>query len=397
MYTDFVLNGRGHGEVAEYLEEVRFNPGMLRPYLAPDKQGRVRRFVTINTGRKKWNNVTGRSEPEYKAVLVEDLMARGIYSPAFNATSLRKEAWINMDRTVIMAARERLRAWTDLEAASSLSGFDGMGTLTHEYEAMNDPGEAVVDMDPFTDGRNDAPAFLLRSVPLPVTHADFSFSERKLAASRNSGSPLDTTMMEVAGRRIGETVERTLIGTVTGVSYGTQSSGVTAHDGTSKVYGYTNFPWRTTKTDLNTPTGANSDDVFTDVIEMRELMYANKFYGPFVLYTSTGYDAWLDRFHMVGTAAQGLASGTRTLREAIKAIEGINDVRRLDYLTSGYQMILVQMTPDVVQAINAMEVTTVQWEEKGGLKKCFKAMCIKVPLLKAPYNQVSAIVHATTS
>jgi len=44
-----------------------------------------------------------------------------------------------------------------------------------------------------------------------------------------------------------------------------------------------------------------------------------------------------------------------------------------------------------------MEVTVVQWDSRGGLRKNFIAMCIKVPLLRAPYNGVAPIVHATTS
>jgi hypothetical protein len=148
-----------------------------------------------------------------------------------------------------------------------------------------------------------------------------------------------------------------------------------------------------TKTDLNTPTGANPEAIKQDVIEMRETMYSNGFFGPFVLYTSTGYDAFLDDdyFRSGSTAVQ------RTLRERIKDIDNISDVRRLDYLTSGYQMILVMMDPTVAQAINAMDITTVQWDSQGGMRKNFKVMCIKVPLLKAPFNGVAAIVHGTTS
>jgi hypothetical protein len=296
-------------------------------------------------------------------------------------------------RLLCVRPAQRLRAWADLSAANSYGGFNGMSKLTLEYESMSDPGEAMVDMDGLSDGRNDSPLFQLRSLPLPITHADFWFSERRLAVSRNSSTPLDTTMAEAAGRRVAEMIERTLIGVETGVTYGTQSGGITAHQGTSTVYGYTNFPYRLTKTDLTTPTGSNPEAVMQDVIEMRELMYSNGFFGPFMLYTSTGYDVFFDNdyFRTGSTAVQ------RTLRERLMAIEGIQDIRRLDYLTSGYQMIMVQMTPDVAQAINAMDITTVQWESQGGLRKNFKVMAIQVPLLRAPYNGVGAIIHATTS
>lgn len=371
-----------------------FDPGFLRPYLKRLKpNGPYHRVVKVNTGRLVWDKAIQDYVLEKKVVPVANLMAQGIFSPTWNATSLRKEEWINLDRAVVMSTRQRLRAWTDLAAASSLSGFNGMSKITHEYEAMTDPGEAVKDMEGITDGRTSSFQFKLRSIPLPITHSDFWFSERRIAVSRNSGTPLDTTMAEAAGRRVAEMVEKTIIGVETGTTFGTQTGGITAHDGTSTEYGYTNFPYRITKIDLNTPTGSNPSDVKQDLIEMRELLYAQGFFGPFVVYTSTGYDAFLDDdyFRTGGTSA------VTTLRARIMEIDGIQDVRRLDFLTSGYQVIMVQMTSDVAQAIEGMGVTTYQWESQGGWRKNFKVACIMVGLLKAPYNGVAGIVHATTS
>ncbi len=388
MFVDFVLNGQGHGDVGQMLGDVRFDPGLLRPYF--DSQGN--RCVTVNTGRTV-RDAKGNYVPEHRKILVGDLLQKGIYNPTFNATSLRKEDWIQMDRVVIKAARQRLKAWSDLAGANTYGGFDGMSRLTVEYETMSDPGEAVVDMDGLAVGRTDSPLFKLRSIPLPITHSDFYFSQRRLAVSRQGGTPLDTTMAEAAGRRVAEVIEQTTIGTVTGVTYGTQTAGVGTHDGNSTVYGYTNFPNRITKTDLTTPTGSNPEGVMSDVIEMRELMYAAGYYGPFVLYTSTGYDRYLDDdYFRSGSTAQ-----VRTLRERIRSIEGIRDIRRLDYLTSGYQMVMVQMTPDVARAIIGMPIKTVQWESKGGAQINFKVMCIMVPQLRSDYNGNTGIVHATTS
>ena len=77
---------------------------------------------------------------------------------------------------------------------------------------MSDPGGALVDMDAMTEGKTDSPLFKLRAIPLPITHGDFWFSERRLEVSRNS-TALDTTMAEAVSRRIAETVEATTIGT----------------------------------------------------------------------------------------------------------------------------------------------------------------------------------------
>jgi uncharacterized linocin/CFP29 family protein len=298
-----------------------------------------------------------------------------------------------MDRTVIRATRQRLKAWSDLVASSSRGGFNAMGKMTLEYQAMTDPGEALVDMDGVSDGRTDRPLFNLKSIPLPITHSDFWFSAREIAVSRNGGTPLDTTMAEAAGRRVAEMIEKTLIGVETGVTFGPSSSSDTRYTGTSTVYGYTNYPYRVTKTDLNIPTGSNPEAVMTDILEMIETMQGNGFYGPYTLYHSTGYSRFLEDDYF----RSGSTSAVRTLRERIMSITDIKSISRLDYLTSGYQMVMVNMTPETAQAINGMDITTVQWESQGGMRLNFKVMAIQIPLLKSPYNGISGIIHGTTS
>ena len=44
-----------------------------------------------------------------------------------------------------------------------------------------------------------------------------------------------------------------------------------------------------------------------------------------------------------------------------------------------------------------MDITTLQWEERGGLELCFKVMAIKVPRLRSDYNSRTGILHGTTA
>lgn len=380
MFVDFVQNGRAHGPLGETLQACQFDPGLLRPYI--DSNGR--RCVTVNNGR-------GRLEKR----LVSDLIANGVNSPVFNATSLRKDEWIELDRVVLKAARARLRAWSDLAAANTFGGFNGMSKTILEHETMSDPGEAIVDMDGLTEGRSDSPKYQLEGLPLPITHSDFWFSARRLAASRNTGTPIDTTMAEAAGRRVAEMIERTLIGVETGATYGNATTN--GYGRTPSVYGYTNFTNRNTKTDLTTPTGSNPEAVVQDVLEMRDQLYSDNFFGPFMLYHTTAYDIFLDNDYF----RSGGTSVLQTLRQRIESIEGIAGVRRLDYWSpttpSAYAMIMVQMTPDVCRAVNGMDITTVQWESVGGMRLNFKVMAIQVPQLRADFDGRCGIIHATTA
>ncbi len=387
MFVDFIMNGQGYGAVAEQLAGCRFDPGLLRPYI----DGKGQRCVTVNTGRTTTDGKGG-IVPVYEKRLVAEMINNGISSPVFNATSLRKEEWIQLDSVVIKAARQRLRAWADLAAANTFGGFNGMSKTILEHETMSDPGEAIVDMDGLTEGRTDAPKFQLEGLPLPITHSDFWFSSRRLAVSRNTGTPLDTTMAEAAGRRVAEMIEKTLIGTETGITYGGGSTTPT-YGRASTVFGYTNFPSRNTKTDLTTPTGANPEAVVQDVLEMRDQLYSDNFFGPFMLYHSTSYDIYLDNDYF----RTGGTSVLQTLRQRLESIEGIAGVRRLDFLTSGYVLIMVQMTSDVARAVNGMDITTVQWESVGGMRLNFKVMAIQVPQLRADFSGNCGILHATTS
>lgn len=409
-YTDFVLNSQGHGPVGQAFGEVRYDPGMMRPYIVVERDkygnGRFAKKVTINTGRMHFDQRLQKEVPVLQEYDTGLLASRGIYHATWNAETLRKDQWIEMDRTVIKAARARLRAWADLAGANTYGGFNGMAKMTLEYEAMSDPGEAQVDMDGLVKGRTDSPIFGLRSMPLPITHSDFSFSARRLAASRNGGMPLDSTLAEAGGRRVAESIEKVTIGVDTGIQFGPTPTSDPRYDNTSKIYGYTNLPQRITYSG-NAPTGNNASAIIADVIAMRELMYEHNFFGPFMLYTTPSWDQYLDEDYIL----TGGNVATQTLRERIEAIDGIDGVRRLDFWApsgrnnpvlpytntpgGAYQKVLVQMTQDTARAINGMDITTVMWETMGGMSTNFKVMAIQVPQLRYDYNQVAAIVHST--
>ncbi len=347
---DFVLNGVAHGDVADKLLACGFNPHVLRPFLGNDG----RPYITV--------------------------VKNGVASaqPIMNATAtLRYEDWKLLDDVIVKVAKQRLRAVADLRAGGqSYTIPNGMGKTVLQTETQSDIDPATVSMDGLVAGPNDRPVFELTNLPLPIISKDFSFSARQIEASRNGGSPLDTSTAELAARRVAEMAEQLLIGVASSYAYG---------GGT--LYGYTNFPSRITRT-ITSPTtsGWTGEQLVADILAMRQDSYDAYHYGPFRLYNAPAWDKYLD--------ADLKAASDRTLRERINAIEGFDSIKTLDYLTN-YDIVMVQMTSDVAREVIGMDVTSLQWDSNGGLLKNFKVMAILVPQLRADQNGNTGIVHGS--
>ena len=374
MSSDYFIDGTGHGEVGEMIQSG-FDPILQRPFY--DKKGR--KVCTVNVGSP--NN------PQYKTLPISTLEHMGYNSPVFNATTLRKDEWQELDTVVVKAARQRLVAWNDLLTRNRFGGFNAYGKMVLEHETMSDPGNAVVDMDGMTPATSDTPRYQLQGLPLPITHSDFYISKRRLEVSRNTGTPLDTSMAEACGRRVAEEIEKTTIGTVTGATYGNSND----YGRTPTVYGYTNFPARNTKTDMTAPDGTNGPTVLNDWLALRNLLYNDNMFGPYMAYVSTDWDQYLDGLFSTSEPSAG------SLRDRLLQISNITDIKRLDFLTDTFTVVLVQMTSDVARAVDGMGITTVQWESHGGQRINFKVMAIQVPQIRADFNDNCGIAHGTTA
>ncbi len=347
------------GSMLDRLIEFNFDPGCLRPWRSPHDN---RTYVTLNAGDKKQevnipvNNVT---------------------------TTLRKNDWIELDRAIVKAAKERLRLVADLRGSGLTYNIpNGMGKSVLETERQSDISEATMSMDGLRKGNADRPVFDLQGLPLPILHKDFDFSARQVMTSRNGGSPLDTTTAELASRRVAELAENLTLGNEDAFEYAGGS-----------IYGLTNFPQRITRT-MTDPTASawTPHDTVTEIRRMKQASYAAKHYGPFVLYTSLPWDEYLDEDYSLA----GGNNPNTTLRNRILQIRDIQDVVTLDYL-SGYQMLLVQQTTDVIRMVIGLDFTTIAWQEEGGMRLNFKVMAILVPQLRADINDNTGIVHGASS
>lgn len=293
---------------------------------------------------------------------------------------LRKDEWVHFDRAVVDVARARLRGIADLHAAGLTTPItNALGTTRVEWEKMSDMSGAQIDMSGVTEGRNDRPNFELTGMPLPIIHKDFNINIRALHASRNGGSPLDTTAASVAARKVAEAAESMLFD-----GYGQ----IVMQNST--IYGYTTFPDRQTGSftaadwTLGSTNGAN---ILGDVQEMMQKAYDDHHYGPFILYVPLGYSTAL--------GSDFKTNSDKSIRERLLELEGLQDIRVSENLSA--EVVLVELTREVVDLIDGMQPTTVMWPSHGGMVFNFKVMMITAPRFRSDSLGQSGIVHYTGS
>lgn len=375
--------------------EILENPHIRRPYKPTRGPNTDIPCVTVHTGRTTVEK--GVRVPIREQRRIVDLMNEGFFDPVFffaNQSSLRKEEWQLLDSEVQTEYLKPMRAWKDLMGISELGGFDGMGVMTVEYEAMDSVGEAVVDMTGDGQGVADAPLYVLRSTPLPVTHMDWYHTKRRLTVSKNKGTPIDFTMGGRAARVIGEKLEKTTIGVVSGITYGTQSAGPGAHTGTSTVYGMINHPDRAIKDDFLSPEDGSwtPEKFYKSILAALRQMFALGIYGPFSMYHSFDWDEYINYpFSVSGGNNNG-----ETLRSMIMKIPDIKSCDRLNFLTGSYRVVLVNRSKETARAINGQDIITVQWPSLGGMKINYKSLVIQAPQFKSTYSGVLGILDGTT-
>lgn len=357
MEPDYILNGVASGDIADRLLANNMDANLLRPWIGVDGK-------TYFTVMRK----------NAKGVIVPVNIAANA-----NATLLKDE-WISLDQAVIKVAKERTRLVADLVSSGLTYTIpEGLGATVLQYQDMSDITDAAMSMDGLTPTEQDRPEYALKNLPLPLIAKDFSFSAREIETARRGRMPLDTTGAELATSRVIEYAEKLLLGVLPTYTFG---------GGT--IYGYTNYTGRLTKVmTLPTAVGWTPNTLLTEVLAMRQQSVDAFHRGPWRLYTSPNWDKYLDEDFSA-------SKGDNTLRERLLKIQGINAIDTSDFLT-GYQMILVQQTSNVVREVLALSLTTVQWDSMGGLKKNFKVMASMTPQLRSDHNGNTGIVHGTAS
>lgn len=304
-----------------------------------------------------------------KAYMTMMVNGKPVAMPIHINATLRKDEWKEIDQAVVMAAQDRMVGVADLYSRNLVYRIgNGLGKTVLEYEDIDDLTDAELTMDAVTPSQKDRPNYELKYLPLPITHKDFSFNARVLAASRTTGQPIDTTTAALASRRVIDKIETMLFQGASSYSYG---------GGT--LYGYLDHPQRNTVTltlawDNASKTG---EQILDDVKSMKQASIDAKHFGPWTLYIPTAWETAIDDDFK--------AASDKSIRQRILEIGGIQEIKIADKMTAN-KACLVEMRPETVRMVEGMAINTVEWESNGGFTTNFKVLTIMVPQIRADQN-----------
>jgi len=360
--VDLIGGGQAHGDIAtRMMNDGRLNLAGLRPFVS-EKDGRT--YVDVYKGGD-------RTDPAcYKAVPIN---TNGV---------LRRDEWKQLDDALIAASRYRLGGVDDLIANGlTFTLGNAMGTTVLEWHDVSDGMAVALTMDGVTRGLADRPKFQTNYLPIPILHVDYEINARVLAASRSLGNPLDTTMAEMAARRIKEYQENMLFTDMT-YTYGELDD-----RSRNKIYSYVNHPDRNgvtlgTNWDASAKTAAG---ILNDVLNMIKSAVAAYHYGPYMLYIPTEYGIVL--YDDYDTTTPGT-----TIKDRILKIDVIKGIKVIDTLADN-TVLLVQMTPDVVRLVQGFGLQNVEWNTEGNWITKFKVVTISVPQIRSDQNSKCGIVE----
>jgi len=308
-------------------------------------------------------------------------IAKTLLKSNFDPEALRSndtllyDEWKAIDEAVLPAAQERMVGIADLQSRGLTYNIpNGMSKTVLAYQDAGDIEDAVLSMEGLNQSQRDRPEYGTKYLPLPIIHYDFWFSIREISEARAGRMPLDTTMAEMAARKVAEKAEAMLFQGADSFNYA---------GGT--IYGYEDF------THINScaitanwdDTGATGTTMLADLRRMKQMSLDDRNGGPWMVYVPGNFETAID--------ADFKAASDKSIRQRLLEMSGIIDIKVCDYLTDD-KIIMVQMASNTVRLVEGMGLTTVQWDTEGGMRINFKVMAIWVPQLRADQNNRTGIV-----
>jgi uncharacterized linocin/CFP29 family protein len=327
--------------------------------------------------------VQGMHATDAKTAYLSNLIGSGLTIAEMRAaTPLTEDAQRIIDSTVVKVGMQRLTVTADLMAAGLTYNLPNpLSVLEVQWETVSDTGGAQRTMTPSARGQNQLPNRLPRRLPVYLTTDDFFMGIRTLRASERVGMPLDTTLIESATRRVNEAIEDSVL------NGATLEGGVALQVNGNAVPGLLNAPNANTVT-LSAPwISATGDQILTDTLAMINQLQADKKYGPYAMYVGTAVGNALNKDFKAAIGGSVLSR----LQQVSNGTGGLLTIKVADMMPAN-QVLMFQMTSDVIDLIVGQAPTVVPWTSPDGFTLYWMVMGIVIPRVRSDYNNASGIV-----
>ncbi len=275
-------------------------------------------------------------------------------------------------------AKQRLNAYQDVLDAG-LRRNSSVAALYTKWRVASERIAADVTMDFRTQLTHDRTDKKTYGQPIPIVSAFYSIGRRELLASRAAGQDIETFEAEEAAAAVAEKLEDLLINGDTSI--------VVAG---SAIYGYRTLSARDTATAAGYGGGdfGTISNITPTFLGMLSALAAKRYYGPFNCYIhNTQYHEMLD-FYSDGSG--------QTALQRVEGLPQIRSVKPNDLMGTAGDLLMVQMSRNVVDVEIALSMENRRWEAPDGSAMFFVVLAAATPRLKTDYEGNAGIAHATS-
>ncbi len=282
---------------------------------------------------------------------------------------LTKAQWAELDERVARAVHLRTPITRLVREKCKAYPLGTVAKTVLEYEEIPPPKPG-----------EEQPKYTLKAMPLPFCHASFKLSD-------------PPEQRDLAARRVGQMIEKAVLG-VAGIKIDFGPL-LTSASSESPIFGIVDHPARVQVAKMDNL--APDFCCLTPIAKVAGMVIAlreRKFCGPYLVVHGNGWDHYLDGdFSPSGVYEfDKRGSYTQTVRQRMREIPNVIDVVRADLLmeSHSYDLVVVQLDASVIQMVDGLLPTVVQWTSEGE----FKVMAISWPRIKTNMEGVSGIAVA---
>ena len=292
---------------------------------------------------------------------------------------LRKDEWQDLTQAVYTAARLRRNIVADLKASGLIYPIASYGTLTTQWNVSSEMTAASVNMTGEAQQERARVDNLLRGVPVPIVAKEFAIPRRQLEASRLMQNPLDTTHAIEAAEVVAEQLEGIALNGASITFDGNTLNGLVNHTDTN--------------TDTATNYGGGDFGTIANVVPTIEGMISalststNRRHGPFNLYIAPV------QYNQTSLSYYTDGSGQTPLQRILQMPQ-ISAAKANDQLSDG-QVLLTQMTANVVEWAEHMDIEVMEWQSNDGQTAFFKVVSVATIRVKSDHSGRTGVAVAT--